>query len=266
MNDEKIVSSRNSPKRLAGITGIAGAIVKPIEQTGSNTAGVVGRMVWLKARGQASRQADGVAKRGHDTAFFCYENQVLVAHQFRYGSCHLQRDAGSCRSLGGAVNGVRQQPVAKVIHRQMAQRRKRLCVMAVDDQACDFVILLEHHDIVEEHSQRQRGECHLRHYTLFGAGRGDTGEQVARARQRRLCRVRLQIGETICGGAKDVSEPVWRILHGRSRVTKVSGLLHDAGTVGNLRLRDGKADDVIRAWLFPLLLREPVTEFVAVQR
>ena len=93
----------------------------------------------------------------------------------------------SCRRISfetaAAISGVRpgasaasvrpspvaEQPVAKLAHREMRDRRERGGVVLVADQPRDFVRFVRDHRLVQERSQRQFGQRHLRGDALFGA-------------------------------------------------------------------------------------------------
>ena len=124
--------------------GVPTAVEQTIQQAGGDTGGVVGGMVRLQARRQAAVQADGVAKRRHHPALLGHQNQVLVAHELAHRSRHFRRNAGCQCRKSISVCRITEQPVAEVPHREVAHRRKRLCAMAVQNQAGDLVRLIGH--------------------------------------------------------------------------------------------------------------------------
>ncbi len=87
----------------------------------------------------------------------------------------------------------------------MADRRKCHSIVAINDQARDFVVFIRHYNLIEEGAQRQFGQRHLRDGALFGAGCGNARQRVAGTRRRGLGHQILQVAKTVSLGADCVT-------------------------------------------------------------
>ncbi len=69
-------------RRVDADTGVARSEQEAVEDGGGNAFDVVKGVIGLQAHAHPPGEADGVAKAGRHLAFFCYQNQILIAHQF----------------------------------------------------------------------------------------------------------------------------------------------------------------------------------------
>jgi hypothetical protein len=140
-------------------------------------------------------------------------DEVLVAHDFAYGrghfGCNGAADASERRGCDrGVPGGDVEQPVAQFTYGQMRDALERHSVMAVDDQAGDFVVLVWNHHLFEEYRQRRVGQC------LLGGGAFCVG---------------------VCGAAGQLIAGPQRRGLGHHLDQAVEGVRHTAGTDGALR-------------------------------
>ena len=179
--------------------GVTRTDQKPVQRRRRDAAQVVGRVIGLQPNRQAAGKPDGIAEARHHLAFACHRHQILIAHQLRYGCHHLGDEAGGHRGedLRGCL--VRQQPVAKLAHREACHRREGGRIMAVDDQAGDVVILVGDQRLDQKLLQRHVGEHETGRHALLGRARGDAGETVARPWGARACHYLPEVveGETL---------------------------------------------------------------------
>ena len=168
-------------RRVDAYRRVARAVHQAVKHAGSNAGRGVGRVVGLQPRRQAPAQTYGVAKARGDLAFARDLDQVLVAHQLGDRGHHFGREAGRERRQRGAVDRIRQQPVAQAAHVHSGHGRKRGRVVAVDDQPRDFIGLVGNQRFLQELRQRHLRQRHLRRDALLGRLRGDARELIARA-------------------------------------------------------------------------------------
>ena len=143
----------------------------------------VGWLGWRRVD-EAAGESDGGAEARHHAAFAGGADEVLQAHELGDGGGHLGRDAGRQRRqrFGGGVLG--EQPVAELAHGEVRDGGEGGGVVRVADQTGDLVGFVGDKRLGQEGFQRHIGQGHLGADTLFGGGRGDPGQAIARARGR----------------------------------------------------------------------------------
>ena len=148
---------------------VARAVHQPIQNARHDALGLVRRMVGLQANGHAPGQTQGAAKARDHLAAAGQQDQILVAHQLAHGGHHFWREArcqGSEHRCGGCV---REQPVAKTSHGQMCHGREGQRIVAVDNQARDFIGFIRYDGFAEKAPQRHIGQGYARRHALLGA-------------------------------------------------------------------------------------------------
>ena len=174
---------------------VADAEQEPIDQAGDNSAGIVGRMVRLQARGEPSGKPDGVPECCRDAAFGGDDDEVLRAHDLGHGSGHLRCQAGRhCGQAGGRRPRI-EQPFPEFADRQMRYRREGGEIVAVEDQARDLVFVIRNKLVVQEGFERKIGQRDLGGDALDRALCRDAGQRIAGARRRGFGEERLEIGK-----------------------------------------------------------------------
>ena len=176
---------------------IPAAVHEPVEHGRGDALDVVGGMVRLQAHGHASGQPDGIAKARDHRPFLGRENQVLIAHEFRYGGDHFRREPGRDAHERGGIGGVGEQPVAEIAHREMRYLREGLRAMFVDDQPRHLIAFVRDHGFAEERAQRHLRQRHLRGDALFLGGGRDARKLIAGALRRGSGQQGFQVVETI---------------------------------------------------------------------
>ena len=166
---------------------VAVAVGEAVEHAGRDAAQVVGGMVGLEPRGDATGQPDGGAESGHHAAPGRGRDQVLKAHQLGDGGDHFGGQAGSQggEPLTGRFLG--EQPVAEFAGREVRDGGEGSGIVRIADQARDLVAVVIDQRLSEKAFERQVGQLHAGAHTFFGGGGGDAGEFVARARGGGFC-------------------------------------------------------------------------------
>ena len=163
---------------------VPGAVLQAVDDGGQHAARVIGGMVGLQARGKTPRQADGIAKARHHAALGGHQHQILDAHELAGRGHHLRGQARRQGRQGRRVRGGGQQPVAQLAHREGADRRKGLRIVAVHDEPGDLVRLVRHHALRQETLQGHIGQGHLGPDALFLILGRDAGQDVSRTQGR----------------------------------------------------------------------------------
>ncbi|MNY31688.1 hypothetical protein D3C86_1658610 [compost metagenome] len=99
------------------------------------------------------------------------------------------------------VGGIAEQPVAKTADREVADCRKRLFIVSVDDQPGDFIGLVGNQYFLQEVGERDIRQRHLRGHPLAIVECRDTRQKVPGARRTGLGHDFLQIVEAVDLGA-----------------------------------------------------------------
>jgi hypothetical protein len=199
---EQLVSAlRAVSRRIDADHGIARAEQQAVENTGRDTAQVIGWMIGLEPHREPAGQADRVAKSGHDAAFRRDQHQVLEPADLADRRRHFRGQPRRQRRQPLRGRFVGQQPVAKAADCERGYRRKRRLVMGIDDQPRDLVGLVSHDGFIEEGRQRQIGQRELRSDALLAALRCQPGELVAAAQRRRFGEHRLEVAEAVSARA-----------------------------------------------------------------
>jgi hypothetical protein len=158
---------------------IAAAVEQTVEDRGGDATGIVGRMVGLDARREATRQANGGAKAGHHAALATDGDQVLVPHDFRRGGSHFGSDPGGQGGQDIAGGRIGKQPFAEGAHGEATDGSEGDAIVGVEDQARHFIFLVGDQRFFEEGGQRQIGQAQLGGNPLLGALGGEPGKLVA---------------------------------------------------------------------------------------
>ncbi|MNF58005.1 hypothetical protein D3C84_395500 [compost metagenome] len=161
--------------------GVAVAVEQAVEDARGDAGGVVRGVVGLQPGGEPAAQAHGVAKARDHADLLRHQHQILHAHDLRHGGGHFRRQAGGEGAQAGFVGVLAEQPVAQATHRQVADRGEGDAVVAVDDQAGDFVFFVGNQRLIEEVLEGNVRQGHLRGDALAIAGRSDAGQVVAGA-------------------------------------------------------------------------------------
>ena len=196
----RIVAGRIDPDAR-----IARSQQQAVEDRGGNAPRVVEGMVGLQPHAHPARQADSVAKRRCHRALLGDHDQVLVAHQLGNTGGHFRCDPGREFRQRLPGRGVRQQPVAEAADGQRRNSCKAWRIVAVEDQACDLVVLVRDNGFIEKLLEREVGERHARRDHLLGAVGRNAGETVARARRGRFGEQVAQIIEHVGGGIDNLA-------------------------------------------------------------
>ena len=158
--------------------GIAVAVQQAVEDAGGNACRVISGVVGLQAGGHPPAQAHGVAKTGDDADLLRHQHQILHAHDLRHRCGHFRRQPRGQRLEAGLGGIITQQPVAKAADRQVTDRREGCEIVAVDDQAGDFILLVGDQRFVEKALERHVRQGHLRRCPLGVAAGGDFGQII----------------------------------------------------------------------------------------
>ena len=121
----------------------------------------------MQAHAQMTGQADSVTKTGNHAAFAGHQNQILVTHQLAYCGRHFRRDGRSNMRQRGGIGGISQQPVTKVTDGQVANQRKGIGIVGINDQTGDFIAFVRNERIVQKVTQRDVGKGDFRRHALF---------------------------------------------------------------------------------------------------
>ena len=105
----------------------------------------------------------------------------------------------------GGARGIREQEIAEAADRLRGDRRKGARVMAVDDQAGDFVVLIGNDGRLQKLRERGVRQRHPRRDHLLGTVGGNSGQPVPGARWARLGHQFAQVGEDMSRGVDGVA-------------------------------------------------------------
>ncbi|MNP04286.1 hypothetical protein D3C76_961970 [compost metagenome] len=172
-----------------------------IENARSDAGRFISGMIGLQAGGQAAAQTEGAAELRDHADLLRDQDQVLYAHDLRDGRDHFRGQAGGEGAQDLFVGGVAEQPVAKTADGEMADHRKSLFIVGVDDQAGDFIGLIGDQHFLHEVAQRDVGQRHLRRHALAVVEGGDAGQIVPGARRGCLGHHFLEVFEAVGLGA-----------------------------------------------------------------
>ena len=149
----------------------------------------------LKRSIRASRTP--ASQSGFDPAAAGDEDEILGPHQLRDSGHHFRcKPAAQCREDVG-IDSVRQEPLAETADGQMGNRRERVVVVRIQNEAGDVVLFVGNDGFIQKYGQGKVGQGHLRRDPFLGRLRRNACQCVARPERRGLGQQCLEIGKVI---------------------------------------------------------------------